>query len=354
MTDPSGDPLYQLNAVLWMLQPLPNPSSAVHAVLHHQGYSVRSIGQSLTASAELERRLAVDLELRGAPAPDALASAPAGDPWPVFECKRSSFGPESTSSKQASKILARSADLSLAMGGPPDMRVDGCTAYVTRDAEAPALQATLDELGSALDSAGVTAAPACTVGLRVETGRGLIARVAAGTLPGAAGAALAEDVVVVPATGPEEDARPLYLIPFDPSVEQDAEERALCLRVLLARGQSHAASILGRSPAPGTAMLEGHALLDAATYGLSKYWRDSEARERAGQEILRFVKAALAAMRRPNAPMVTEGNGPKRLEVRIGSDDHRQECAEAVMAHPLPGDPELAETWAPELPFADG
>lgn len=354
MTDPAGDPLYQLNAVLWLLQPLPEPSSAVHSVLHHHGYSVRSMGQSLTANADLERRLAVDLDLRGAPKPDVLASAPQGDPWPVFECKRSSFGPESATSNQASKVLARSLDLSLAVGSPPEMSVDGCAVYVTRHAEALALQATLDQLGSELVSAGVTAAPASTVGLRVETGLGLVACVAAGVLPGAAGKALADDVVVVPAAGPEEDARPLYLIPFDPSVEQEPEERALCLRILLARGQSHAASTLGRGPAPGTAVLEGHALLDAATYGLSKYWRDSDARDRAGQEILRFVKSSLASMRRPKAPMVAEGNGPKRLEVSIRSDDHRQECAEAVMAHPLPGDPELAETWAPELPFADG
>jgi hypothetical protein len=58
-------------------------------------------------------------------------------------------------------------------------------------------------------------------------------------------------------------------------------------------------------------------------------------------------------MRKPKAPMVTEGSGPKRLEVVIQSDHHRQECAEAVMAHPLPGDPEITRFVADELPFAD-
>jgi hypothetical protein len=99
--------------------------------------------------------------------------------------------------------------------------------------------------------------------------------------------------------------------------------------------------------------LEGHALLNAATYGLSKYWRDPDARDRAGHEILRFVKSALASMRKPKAPMVTEGNGPTRLEIGIHSADHRQECAEAIMAHPLPGDPDEVESEPPELPFAD-
>lgn len=353
MTDPSGDPLFQLNAVLWMLQPMPGDSSAVNPVLHYRGYAVRSMGQTLTADADLERLLAVELDLRGAPAPDVLASAPAGDPWPIFECKKSSFSPDSSTSDQASKILARGADLSLTAGSPPGQRIGGCVVFVTREDEAALLQETLDQLRVTLEAAGVLPAPACTVGLMVEAGVGLRAHVASGTFPGAGGEALADDVIVVPAAGPEEHARSLYLVPFDPSVRQDDEERVLCLRILLARGRAHAASILGRGPSQGTAVLEGPELIDAATYGLAKYWRDSTARERAGYEILRFVKSALSSMRKPKAPMVTEGSGPKRLEVVIRSDDHRQECAEAVMAHPLPGDPEIAPFVAEELPFAD-
>lgn len=314
MTDPSGDPLFQLNAVLWMLQPMPGDSSAVNPVLHYRGYAVRSMGQTLTADADLERLLAVDLDLRGAPAPDVLASAPGADPWPIFECKKSSFSPDSSTSDQASKILARGADLSLTAGSPPGQRIKGCVVFVTREDKAAELQETLDQLRITLEAAGVLAAPASTVGLKVEAGVGLRAHVASGTFPGAGGEALADDVIIVPAAGPEEDARPLYLVPFDPSVEQDDEERVLCLRILLARGQAHAASILGRGPTKGTAVLQGPELIDAATYGLAKYWRDSAARERAGQEILRFVKSALSAMRKPKAPMVTEGSGPKRLE----------------------------------------
>lgn len=353
MTDPSGDPLFQLNAVLWMLQPLPVSSSAVKAVLHHEGYAVRSMGQSLTADPELERQLAVELDLRGAPVPDVLASAPVDDPWPVFECKKSSFGPDSSASDQATKILARATDLSLTTGAPPGRRIYGCVVFVTQAGEAPDLQATLDQLRFKLEEAGIGPASASTVGLRVETGVGVLAGVASGEFPGAGGTALAEETVIVPAAGSDEDARPLYFVPFDPSVEQDDDERTQCLRILLARGRAHAASILGRGPAPGTAILEAHELIDAATYGLARHWRDSAARERAGQEILRFVKGALASMRKPKAPMVTEGSGPKRLEVVIQSAEHRQECAEAVIGFPLPGEPEIAPFVADELPFAD-
>lgn len=353
MTDPSGDPLFQLNAVLWMLQPMPEQPNPVNAVLHLHGYAIRSLGQSLTADAVLERQLAVELDLRGSPAPDVLASAPTGNPWPVFECKGSSFGPDSTTSDQALKILARGADLSLTVGSAPSQTIDGCVVYVTRKEEATQLQATVEELSAILAQAGVSPAPASTLGLRIERGTGLLARVIAGSFPGKGGSALASDVLILRAAGPQEEARPLYLVPFDPGIQQDAEERTRCLRVLLARGQATAASALGRGPSQGTAVLEGHALIDAATYGLAKHWRDTAVRERAAQEILRFVKAALTAMRNPKAPMVMEGGGPKRLEVVIRSDEHRQACADAVMAHPLPAEPELSEFVEQELPFAD-
>lgn len=351
MTDLSGDPVFQLNTVLWMLQPMPQGSTAVNAVLHQHGYAVRSMGQTLTADPTLERVLATEFDLRGAPCPDVLASAPEGSPWPVFECKRSAFGVDSTTSAQAAKVLARSIDLSLTVGAAPEAAVGGCAVFVTRDSEAPALQATVDELAEGLQ--GIPTAPSSTVGLRVAPGEGVIARVVAGHFPGIGGAALAGDVVIVPAAGAEEEARPLYFVPFDPSVEQDEEERAACLRILLARGQAHAASTLGRGTAQGTAVLVGQELLDDATYGLARYWRDNATRDRAAQEILKFVKAALRDVRRPNTPMVTEGSGPKRLEVVIRSAEHRQECAEAVMAHPLPGDVALNAVIADELPFAD-
>lgn len=280
MTNPCADPLFQLNAVLWMLQPHPAQSTAVNAVLHRHGYAVRSMGQTLTADADLERLLATELELRGAPQPDVLASAPAGDPWPIFECKKSFFGMDSSTSSQASKVLARGADLSLAVGARPCQQVDGCVVFVTQDDQAEALQGTLEGLRAALQQAGAPTAPAATMGLRLETGVGLMASVAAGLFPGPGGTALADDVVVVPAAGSEENARPLYLVPFDPSVEQDDDERVHCLRVLLARGQAHAASVLGRGPAQGTAVLQGLELIDAATYGLAKYWRDTSARDR--------------------------------------------------------------------------
>jgi hypothetical protein len=352
MSSLAADPVFQLNTVLWMLQPLPDQPGAIRPMLYRAGYRVRALGKPLSAPAEVERSLAVNLNLRGRPAPDVLASAPPGSPWLVIECKASSFSSSSTTSAQATKILARAAELSLVAGSPPGVEVPGHVVYVTRSDRAADLQATLDELAATLRAASLEPASAGTLGMRVETGVGLVVEQAGGQLPEAAREALDGEVVILEAAGPEEDARPLYLVPYDPSVEQTADERTRCLRILLARARAHAASLIGRSPAPGTAVLEGAELLHGATFGLSKFWSDTQARTAAAHETLRFVKAALRSMR-SSTPFMMDGSSPVRIEVTLNCDGHRQECAEAIMTARLPEDPELPEFIADELPLAD-
>jgi hypothetical protein len=353
MDNSAADPLFQLNTVLWMLQPLPDARGATRPVLHHAGYRVRALGKKLTVPAGVERLLVGTLNLRGAPEPDVLASAPPADPWLVIECKASSFGTDSSTRDQAMKIIARARDLSLVGGSPPGADLPGHVVYVTRGDQAADLQATLHALAARVAGAGLDPAGVGTLGIDVERGVGVVVDHVAGSLPAAAAAAFSARVVVLEAAGPEEDARPLYLVPYDPGVTQTDEECARCLRILLARARAHAASLIGRSPAPGTAVIEGDALLDGATFGLSRFWRDTGARDKAAYEALRFVKASLHSVRRSSATFVTDGTRPRRVEVLLTSDDHRQECAEAIMARPLPGAPRLPEFIEEELPFAD-
>ncbi|MDQ3691517.1 MAG: hypothetical protein M3406_16100 [Chloroflexota bacterium] len=349
----TGDPVFQLNTVLWMLQAFPDREGAVNPVLRHNGYAVRALGKRLSALPEIERALATQLNLKGLPQPDVLASAPTGSHWPIFECKSSSFSAESSTSEQASKIIARAADVAVVAGLPPGKSIPGAVVYVTRSDQAKAIGATLFELSELIVQSGLSPAPASSVGLTVEPGSGVIVQLLAGELPGPAGEVLAEPVVVVPAAGDEEMARPLYFIPFDPSVSQAPEERQYCLRVLLERGRAHAASVIGRAEAQGTAVLDGLQLLRDATYGLSQHWSDIGSRDKAAHEILRYSKLAIRQMK-SKVPHLADGNNPPRIEVLLTSSDQRQACAEAIMALPLPGDAELPATLEQELPFADG
>src|ERR1700730_6704307 len=71
-----------------------------------------------------------------------------------------------------------------------------------------------------------------------------------------------------------EDVRPLYLIPWDPSVDQVPDMRDYCRNILLARVAQHAAAQVGQTAAPALVSLEGRALLREATSGMSARWQE--------------------------------------------------------------------------------
>ena len=74
------------------------------------------------------------------------------------------------------------------------------------------------------------------------------------------------------------------------------------------------------------------------------------ARDQSAREILRF---ALASLRKPKAPMVTEGSSPMRLEVVIQSREHRQEVRRRGHGVSAPGRAQITPFVEEELPFAD-
>jgi hypothetical protein len=67
--------------------------------------------------------------------------------------------------------------------------------------------------------------------------------------------------------------RPLYFIPWDPSVQQAAEEKALWQRILYERVLGSAISRVGKQRAPGQVDLHLDTILDEATFNLAKLWR---------------------------------------------------------------------------------
>ncbi|MCY4193595.1 MAG: hypothetical protein OXF04_04765 [bacterium] len=368
MTDLAGDPVFQLNCILWMLQPLPpelqraREGTGPVAVLHDAGYRLHALGKPLTATPNVERFLAAEMGLKGRPAPDAIASAPSEERWLVVECKKSSFGAQSSTAKQAINLLARADDLSIVAGtAPGGARVGGAVLYATRQSETKKLQKTLDNLSKQLDNKGRKIAPISTLAINVTAGIGVSAQIVGGSLSGPAASAFAQSTLVLPAAGIDEELpRTLYLIPYDPGAVQgqDPSEQSHCLKILLARGRAEAASSIGNKSDTGTTILNADELLSKSTHGLSDYWADHNDRQRAAGLILNFVKEALRDMgkharTRRNVPNVNEGRAPHRLEITIGSAEQRQACADAVIGYPLPGEPRPEDSFLTELPFAD-
>lgn len=333
-----------------MLQPSPKFPNAINAVLHHVGYSVRALGPKMSAPAGIEKELAEKFELPpGVPAPDVLANAPNGAPLPAFECKASSFGTESTTSNQARKLLARSVDLSLVVGAAPGKTVPGAVVYVTRAAQTSALVDTLAELRAEFEERDMASAPGSVIGISNPPGEGVTVEFAGGQLPGPAGDVLSTRQVIIPAVGEDEVARPLYLVPYDPGVQQTDEEHDRCLRILLERARAHMVSVIGRSDLPATVVLDGMQILSDATYGLSAYWRETNDRDGAARAALGFAKKALRQIK-PTPPDVVEPPGnPPRIEVHLTSDAQRDNCANGLLAAALPGDLNTLEDPQQEL-----
>ena len=61
-------------------------------------------------------------------------------------------------------------------------------------------------------------------------------------------------------TEPDNDPRPLYLIPYDPDVEQSANEAAFCKRVLFERVHSSIVAAVGRAQPPCELCFRSHDL----------------------------------------------------------------------------------------------
>ena len=356
MTGITADPVFQLNCILWMLQPLPDIASAPTPVLHNAGYRVHYIGAQLVASPDTESRLSSRLGVKGSAAPDVIASAPDGAHWLAIECKASSFGPESSTSNQALKILAHAADLSPTVVAAAGTTVAGAAVYVTRVTEAAALYQTLTKLASRLSDAGISPAPVAALGLAAGAGTGVTVQLVDGTIPGPAGAALAQVTTLIPAAAPEEaDPRPLYILPYDPSVTQTDLERQRCLQILIARGRAAAAARIGRCTDEGTLTVDGGELLESATYGVSRYWQDRHDHARTASLILDFVKAAIRDMGKRSTtgpvPQVERLHGPDRLKIQFVDADQRQATAEAVISCLLPDAPGRDPALHAELPF---
>src|SRR5262249_30908100 len=74
------------------------------------------------------------------------------------------------------------------------------------------------------------------------------------------------------------NARPLYIVPWDPTAEmnQSEDERLYCRSLLVERVFVYAMSVVGRADPPDTVTLEGDEALKSATFGVASKWEAVE------------------------------------------------------------------------------
>jgi hypothetical protein len=346
-----SDPIFQLNIGLWMLESLPR-EAPIWPMLREAGYILHSIGRAIPLPPGAR------VALRGLglddhpPSPDLLASPPSNEKWLVVECKGHGFGPESSTAKQAMKILAASVDIAAGIGLQPGAKAPGAAVYLTVSPDHDPLATTLDDLRNRLDGIGVPSAQAGTLGL-IRSGVGIHVEMA-GDLPLPIAQLAGRQPIL--ALRPDEDPRPLYLIPWLPDQAQTAEMSDYCQQVFFARIRSTTVGLIGRAQAPTHLVLSMDRLLEDATFGLSLKWYE--------RGIAQGIESACTAhltklLRSPMANALSVPPGRRRIDLELRSQTEINAAISALLGADMTDVPRLDQVqpefdFDPSAPTFDG
>lgn len=339
-----SDPVFQLNLGIWMLQQFPDEAS-IHPILSRAGYVLDSISRKLPPSPSMRPVLVRLAGSDGAPSPDILAQGPPDSPWLILECKGASFGPQSSNSKQALKLMAVASDLSDALGLAGDPQPAG-VCYLTTSQHHVALASTLEHLRTIIESASLPVPSIACLGVSRDEDGIYVEMCPQDDSPAGLKRALPARQIVVK-NDPGDDPRPLYYVPWDPGVSQDPEQSEYCRSLLNSRLSVAAAGTVGRSRPPRRVTLKMETLLSDATFGVSDQWRSRSDLGRTLRNAKRFLKDALKDLAEQLAMAVP--TDPDRIEITVRNESDCEAAVDALLrANPL-GGPEPEDEDHPTL-----
>lgn len=325
-SDIINDPLFQLNALLWLAQPISHESTIV-PLLHDKGFSVYAIAPALAIPPDLKLKAqdsgisTIDL-IR----PDVVLANEVDGKFAMTECKKSSFGPTSTTSEQArGMILVSGPHAADVLGLSKDQVKSTIFVYATDEHNREPLKQTLNTLISELQTKGLPTSTFSILGFRMDASRILVVvdeegnnffRLPVGEIP-----FLTYD--------DDTDPRPLYFIPYDPTVypTQNSREQEYCRRIVYERLQSGVIYAVGRSVTPEF-LIEIDALLTDATFGMYANWQDRGARGTMKQLCKQFMRSLMqtANLAVPRS-MTQEGNGWK---IKMDNEEQQTKILDAL------------------------
>ena len=272
------DPLFQLNVVLWMAQPLPSGlEGQPQPLLYSRGFTVYAVGPLLALPPAV--RLAVvdsGVDTQESAAPDVVLARQRDGRFAFVECKGGWFGVESSTARQARALLIMAGPAAAdVLGLQADGISEAMLSLISSEEDRGKLGDTLHDLGRELSQAHFRVGPSDVLGLRTDGGNVSI------EVHGAAGEfyGLALGSHELLKLEPETDPRPLYFVPFDPDVCQSPTERAYCKRVLYERMQVSIVSALGHAGPPVDLSIETERLLNDAMFGTYSRWEKRESRQ---------------------------------------------------------------------------
>jgi len=319
-----ADPVFQLNVVLWTVQPLP-PTAPIEPVLRRAGYELHAVGPPLPAAPSARPALLMLVGSADAPKPDVVLAHHTDPSFLVVECKAQGFGSGGAGERQVVKLLAAAHSLNGPLGLPVNPDRPGYVAYLTVAPEHSMLLVTLLGAQERLREEGVAPGGAGTLGLHAEDDGVWVDAGQVDEWPPPAAAALANRVRIVSFSSPGEDPRPFYLIPWVPDVAggQDPQLAAFGKAVLGANVLNAAKSAVGRADVPGPVVMRMDRLLHDATLGVTDFWRDRDDYRLLLRACQDFVARPLRGIESRITLVVS--SGPELVQFTLPSETVRDE-----------------------------
>lgn len=299
--DMEQTPLFQLNLMLWLAWPAP-PAGVVRPIFREDGFTLRAIGPAFELPLEVRARAATAaVPLKERPVPDLLLDHSQRQMLLPIECKVSSFGPDSSpddkkhQARQAAALLSATGPyLADYLGLPDPTSWQAYLLYAVSGEQEAAMQATLGTLSARLQNAHIGPTPSGALGIYIQND-GVYLRPAPGiSIPITALQAPAPEGVQVMDLEAGEDAYPLYLVPWDPSIgPADEYDR----RVLEERVRSALTVLIGSRLDTPTFQVSLDEIMQAAIE-VWELWRDRQATAGLRNAVRAYVKQVLIQLRK--------------------------------------------------------
>lgn len=269
----SLDPLFQINVILWLTQPLPKDAT-IEPLLYEKGFMVHAISPLLTVPPDV--RLAAreaHVALQDGVCPDVVLSNDISRKYSIIECKARSFSPSSSTAEQArSLFIASSRRMAEVLGLGSEQISESLLVFATSESERSGFDPTLTCLRSEIELKQLSAGNFSILGFLLSGADISITT----DNPGAMFFGIKLGINKFANFEPGTDPRPLYFIPYDPDIDQSDQERAFCKRILYERFHCAINSAVGRITPPAYITIDSKSLLLDATFGMYGLWQKRE------------------------------------------------------------------------------
>ncbi len=292
-----ANPLYQVNLVLWMVQP--STQLPIKPVLYQAGYRLYNIEPELPLPLDLASSLTdKNLEVSDPVGPDVVLDTPKQE-YLLIECKASMFGGPRQNEKACSQVRQARSMLLLVpkilastLGLQSADIAESKLVYLTRHDPDISQGKGVADVGKELETHGYSTVDCGVVGLTsTKKGIELTKCKGVGQLPSQIKRLLVEDVRVHDTDGKDVDAHMLYYLPWMPGASNVKDEYGQAVfgsRVLAA-----AAELIGPMRPPCQVKLEIDVILSRATMGLYSKWHNKAVRRSLREDARNLLKTEL-------------------------------------------------------------